>query len=405
MAAQYVELTIRDQYIGRADMFRLKNHLVHSCVHLGKRISFAGCIRAQVKEINILASSSPLQSTVANDRKFKAGQSLQDSLSAFVTAETKFVFRSESAKYFIFIQISQESFTVDPVADEASGGEEQFLIYEKSIYGFLPELFERWRSLGTNHVVSIVLFARVLYDSCRDIYERAFIESGDKSIRPLLATGGADFDFHSPSTENRENGRKTTVDGAAEKIAGNDYCYNPTHYKDFYKVVVDWETRADWNSVIPAIKRETFAFYQSILEQTFNLPHPSIEKPQNSTHYSTDSGKQQITRIVGKLARAVEGNLLEAVNLALNIFDKHYIDRDLLRTGLSIVIVTASNGLFKVPKRLLRLTTERMIEDGMCGNHPRLAFVFRLISNNCNCRNRLGFGLPEKAALILRPLL
>lgn len=29
---------------------------------------------------------------------------------------------------------------------------------------FLPELFSRWEKKGTNHIVSIVLFSRIIYD-------------------------------------------------------------------------------------------------------------------------------------------------------------------------------------------------------------------------------------------------
>ena len=36
---------------------------------------------------------------------------------------------------------------------------------------------------------------------------------------------------------------------------------------------------------------------------------------------------------------AVHGNFLEAINTSLNILDKHYMDRDLLRTNNSIVMV------------------------------------------------------------------
>ena len=37
------------------------------------------------------------------------------------------------------------------------------MILEKCVHGFLPELFQRWKEVGTNHVVSIVLFSRVIY--------------------------------------------------------------------------------------------------------------------------------------------------------------------------------------------------------------------------------------------------
>jgi hypothetical protein len=352
-------------------MFRLKNHLISSCVYVGKKIIFAGCIRAQVKEIHVLSvppsvpSSDPnnndyqRQSTClktggnyanGGDTKSSSRGRLHDSFSAFITPETKFVFRSESAKYFIFLQISEESFKIDPVVDEASGGQEQLLIFEKAVYGFLPELFDRWRLLGANHVVSIVLFARVLYDPNSDPFARLLIESGaDKAIRPC------DPDIRTHLFATAPDNEKENHDHNGRLSAGNVfYC------KDFFKVVVDWETRADWNSVLSSIKREAAAFYRSILERTITVP----ETWSGGGVEQITGTSSPITRIVGSLTQAADGNILEAVNLALNIFDKHYIDRDLLRTGLSVVVITASNGLFRVPKHLLRLTTERMIEDG-----------------------------------------
>lgn len=57
--------------------------------------------------------------------------------------------------------------------------------------------------------------------------------------------------------------------------------------------------------------------------------------------------------------------MLEAVNLALNPFDEHYIDRDLSRTGMSMVVITPGTGHFAVDKNMLRLTTERMVDHGI----------------------------------------
>lgn len=65
------------------------------------------------------------------------------------------------------------------------------------------------------------------------------------------------------------------------------------------------------------------------------------------------------------ISAAHEGGVLEAINMALSAFDKHYVDRDLQRTGLSIVIVTAGTSHFHVDKNLLRLTMERMVDEGI----------------------------------------
>jgi hypothetical protein len=39
-------------------------------------------------------------------------------------------------------------------------------------------------------------------------------------------------------------------------------------YRDFYRVVVDWETRADWASVLIPLKREFFKFEKDVLQRS-----------------------------------------------------------------------------------------------------------------------------------------
>jgi hypothetical protein len=53
VTADYIELTFRDQYIGRSDMWRLSRYLSGSCVFIEQKIKFAECIRAQAKKIYI----------------------------------------------------------------------------------------------------------------------------------------------------------------------------------------------------------------------------------------------------------------------------------------------------------------------------------------------------------------
>lgn len=70
-------------------------------------------------------------------------------------------------------------------------------------------------------------------------------------------------------------------------------------------------------------------------------------------------------KLAGRIAFAHESNMLEAVNLALNSFEEHWIDRDLQRTGLSLIVLSAGTSFYSVPKSLLRLTTDRMLCHGI----------------------------------------
>ncbi|KAG0206687.1 vacuolar membrane-associated protein iml1 [Mortierella sp. GBA30] len=283
-AAKYVELTFRDQYVGRSDMWRLRTSLVGSCVYETKKIVYLGCIRAQVKEIYVGNQSVP---------------------SGYITSETRIIFRSESAKYFIFIQMSREMWEFD---------EDGEIFFERVIFGFLPNLFARWRGKRdgktelespTNHVVSIVLFSRIFYQD--------------------------------------EEEARFRIDGYPGGQSGLQRDEEGRYYQDFYKVVIDWEARTDWTTAIIPLKEEVMRYQRDILLRP-------------TGQYSILSGENSF---------AFEGNVLESINLALNSLDKHYVDRDLQRTGLSIVLITPGSGMFNVDKKLLRLTTERMISGGI----------------------------------------
>ncbi|KAF9977679.1 vacuolar membrane-associated protein iml1 [Actinomortierella ambigua] len=283
--AHHVEVTFKDQYVGRCDMWRLRTSLVGSCVYEAKKIVFVGCIRVQVKEIHVGGQTVP---------------------SGYITADTKIIFRSESAKYFIFLQMSREMWEFD---------EDGEIHFEKVIFGFLPNLFSRWRGkrdgkteleTPTNHVVSIVLFSRIFYQ-------------GEEEARFHI---GQDDDKNGGGLQRDEHGR---------------------YYQDFYKVVIDWEARTDWTTAIIPLKEEVMKYQRDILLRP--------------------AGEYEV--VSGENSYAFEGNILEAVNMALNPFDKHYVDRDLQRTGLSIVIITPGSGVFDVDKKLLRMTTERMISSGI----------------------------------------
>jgi hypothetical protein len=85
---------------------------------------------------------------------------------------------------------------------------------------------------------------------------------------------------------------------------------------------------------------------------------------------------------------ASQGNVLEAINITLNLLHLHYIDRDVHRTGKSvltflpilftsiaahtlpfegnsIVVITPGNGVFEIEKNLAGITKQRMMDNGI----------------------------------------
>jgi len=103
-------------------------------------------------------------------------------------------------------------------------------------------------------------------------------------------------------------------------------------------VIVEGESVQDWNSKMGDIKK-SFIQLPDLLHST--------------------RGKD------AKVSSAAEGNILEAINLAINVFEKHYIDCNFLMTGQQVVIVTAGTGAFQVDHELTRLTKERIIDGGI----------------------------------------
>lgn len=51
------------------------------------------------------------------------------------------------------------------------------------------------------------------------------------------------------------------------------------------------------------------------------------------------------------IVEAAQGNILESMNLVLDIFDRHHLDRMLRSTGQAMVLLTAGNGLIESPSR------------------------------------------------------
>ncbi|KAG8690626.1 vacuolar membrane-associated protein iml1, partial [Ceratobasidium sp. 423] len=269
----YVEIEFKDQYLGRCDMWRLSNSLKNSCVYVGQKVNFIGCISAAIRSIYVKGKRAT---------------------SGIVDASTKAIFRSLSAKTTIFVQVCKELWEF---ADDG----ERFT--EKIVHSFFPELVHRWEEHHTNHVITIVLISRVFYDTTELEY----------AAGPLRQTDDGQW------------------------------------YKDFFKVVVDLEVVSNWTSVLRDLKEAFWTFQRDIL-----LTH--------HFHRKAEAGGE--VKLVGTISFAHDGPILEALNLALNPTEAHYIDRSLSLTGSSVILITPGTGYFRVQKQLLRLTTLRMLDQG-----------------------------------------
>lgn len=92
-ALDFVELSFRRQYLQRGHMLRFKNSLVGRTIHVNQNVQ--------------LNSMTALVQEVRKDPNPK--------VSGLVTDQTKFVFRSKSARIIWLVQISAEMWDIDQV--------------------------------------------------------------------------------------------------------------------------------------------------------------------------------------------------------------------------------------------------------------------------------------------------
>ncbi|XP_033220943.1 GATOR complex protein Iml1 [Belonocnema kinseyi] len=273
VALDSVELTFKDQYMGRSEMWRLKNSLVNTCVYINKKIEFCGgSIRCQVHEM------------------WSQGDRVACGV---ITDDTKVVFRSSTSMVYLFIQMSSEMWDFDIHGD---------LYFEKAVNGFLADLFQKWKKNGSNHEVTIVLFSRTFYNA-------SSLEEFPNHMRECL-----------------------------------QHDYRGRFYEDFYRVAVQNERYEDWSNVLVQL-RKLFTDYQKIVLEYHQRSGITVPTATNST--------------------AAQGNFLEVLNMSLNVFEKHYLDRSFDRTGQLSVVITPGVGVFEVDRELTNVTKQRVIDNGV----------------------------------------
>lgn len=293
VALDSIEITFKDQYMGRSEMWRLKKYLVQSaletiiiyrflnmvcklyplfqtntCVYVNKKIDYNDMqIRCQVYEM------------------WSQGERVSCGV---ITDDTKIVFRSSTSMVYLFLQMSSEMWDFDIHGD---------LYFEKSVNGFLTELFHKWKKLGCNHEVTIVLFSRTFYAA-------KSLEEFPEHMRDCLQMD-----------------------------------YKGRFYEDFYRVAIQNERNDDWCTVLGQL-RKLFTTYQSTVLSYHSRDSIDIPPAYNST--------------------AAQGNFLEVLNISLNTFEKHYLDRTFDRTGQLSVVITPGVGVFEVDRELTNITKQRV---------------------------------------------
>ena len=187
------------------------------------------------------------------------------------------------------------------------------LYFEKAVNGFLYEMCSKWQKTGASHEVIIVFFSRTFYKA-RELGE---------------------FLQHMHACLQQD--------------------YRGRFYEDFYRVVVQNEKFDDWFPTLTLL-RQTFTDYEKLVVNYHHRPGLRIHAASNS--------------------QAAQGNFLEVLNISLNTFEKHFINRNLDRTDQQAIVITLAVGIFEVDRDLTVITKQRIIDSGVgsdliCRNkHP-----------------------------------
>mmetsp|Transcript_54724 Transcript_54724/g.163590 ORF Transcript_54724/g.163590 Transcript_54724/m.163590 type:complete len:2342 (-) Transcript_54724:20-7045(-) len=209
ISADFVTVTIKDQFISRGEMFLFQKSFLSRWIYEGERLDSDDGVRANAMEIR--HANRPARSGI-------------------VTDNTKITFRTRSARIIWLVQISSDMWDyASPYEAEVGGstvgGDETTScdIYFDKFVSFMYRLFEKWKDMEVSHSLTVVFFSRTYLKtpSMVDAMEEA------------------------------------TNDGSAIRKDCDGRLY-----EDHYKMVIENETRADWSQLVQAIKKE-FVSYPS----------------------------------------------------------------------------------------------------------------------------------------------
>jgi hypothetical protein len=140
IAADYLTITFKDQFISRGEMYSFQKWFLNSWVYEGKRLSFNG-IQTEAKVIRHGDNKVP---------------------SALISEDTKLTFRSRSARIIWLVQMSSEMWDfASPyeAVDNQTSHESSCKIYFDKFVDFVHRLFYKWKKL------QVRFFSAVRYDN------------------------------------------------------------------------------------------------------------------------------------------------------------------------------------------------------------------------------------------------
>ncbi|CAN3373139.1 hypothetical protein DIURU_005240 [Diutina rugosa] len=131
VTADSVEIFIKDINMARDSMWNFSGKLEGRCVHQDQRLIHQNYRAGVVRCI------------------YKNGKRM---FSGYISKDTHVVYRSESAKLTVLIQLSQEMWHFEETGE---------ILFHKLVNSLFPQMFKRWRNGKTHHSITIVLFTSV----------------------------------------------------------------------------------------------------------------------------------------------------------------------------------------------------------------------------------------------------
>ncbi|CAH0486550.1 unnamed protein product [Peronospora farinosa] len=311
----FVEVSLKDQFMSRRDLMYLQQSMVGTAVYVGKTIRAQGT-RWQVMDVR--ASGDKVRSGVISEK-------------------TKFTFRSRTSRIMWLVQVSPEMW------DMANSG----MLYLEILLTVVRNVLSKWMRHKVSHSLTIIFYSRCFYPEMDQDQNPSPSDGQYQTFMPKRKRSHpTDDEKESSFPYERSDCFSVGVDG------------NGRHYQDFYKLVAFDNIVTDVQPLLVQLKEAINAFPR---ECGWRSPAGFYV----SSFSRTESIQDESSPRAGVPSNARDGNLLEAVNLVLNIFEKHHIDRDLSRSGQSVVLITPGNGIFSVNKRLSEITEQRMMDHGI----------------------------------------
>ncbi|KAJ0399084.1 hypothetical protein ATCC90586_003049 [Pythium insidiosum] len=342
----FVEISVKDQFLSRRDLWYLTQALIGTALYVGKSVRVHG---ARWQVLDLRAHGDIVRSGVVSSR-------------------TKFTFRSRTSRVMWLVQMSPEMW------DMANSGQ----LYLEILLQVVQNVLHKWIKHKVSHSLTIMLFSRCYYPELDTndvgfaalstpprLPTRASTSTSTRPInrlpppRPPSRRGADSNGATSSSYQFADKGDESFAIGVDE---------DGRHYQDFYKIVAFDSAVADVPQLLVKLKQEMNEFphlcgWRSPLSPPSSMTPLKLRFPDEDPSPPPVGERRRRRRGVPSNAR--DSNLLEAINLVLNIFEKHHIDRHLSRSGQSVVILTAGNGIFSVNKRLAEITEQRMMDHGI----------------------------------------